>query len=117
MHAGERMQIHRNGDEINYFSRSAKDSGQMYNYTLFDTCIKEQVKEDPCILDCEIVAWNKREYTPPLAPPPLHTHTHTPPHPNPYYKSWAIDTLNNEHNVLKTVYILIHLARNEGVGV
>ncbi len=71
------MQIHRKGDTINYYSRSAKDSGEMYNYTIFDAVIKEQVKEDPCIIDCEIVAWNKREcasYNPESSQSALPTH-------------------------------------------
>ena len=59
--AGERMQIHKKGDTLHYYSRNGLDHGEQSGYTLFNSALAEQVKVEEYILDCEIIAWNKKE--------------------------------------------------------
>ena len=58
------MQIHKQGQSCQYFSRNGLDHGEQSGYTIFNTVLEEQVKEEQYILDCELVAWNKKECAP-----------------------------------------------------
>ena len=53
------MQLHREGDKIQYISRAAIDHGERSNYSLMDEAVKRQVREETCILDGELIVWNK----------------------------------------------------------
>lgn len=57
--AGERMQLHRNGDEIQYFSRRGVEHGDYSGYDIMDKVLKSQLKHEKCILDGEMIVWNK----------------------------------------------------------
>ena len=54
---GERIQLHRNGDQIWYWTRRMNDFGPR-GYCHFDTVIKQQVRSKTCILDGELVIWH-----------------------------------------------------------
>ena len=53
------MQLHRSGDDIQYFSRRGVEHGEYSGYDLFDVVVKKQLKHDKCILDGEMIVWNK----------------------------------------------------------
>ena len=55
------MQIHKKGDTLHYYSRNGLDHGEQSGYTLFNAVLAQQVKAEEYILDCEIIAWNKKE--------------------------------------------------------
>ena len=57
--SGDRIQLHRNGDDIQYYSRRGIDNGEHTNFTIMDAVVKKQLKHDKCILDGEIIVWNK----------------------------------------------------------
>jgi len=75
---GERIQVHRVGNTINYFSRMAIDHGTKNNYTQMDDAIlaatggtlsDQELKKGgaaasrfDCILDGELIVWNKRRF-------------------------------------------------------
>eukprot|EP00873_Tetraselmis_striata_P028525 jgi/Tetstr1/448789/TSEL_036023.t1 len=52
---GWRIQLHRDGDTIQYFSRNAMDHGEMYSFSGFDDAIRAQVIPQRVILDGELV--------------------------------------------------------------
>ncbi|KAK6147415.1 hypothetical protein DH2020_018327 [Rehmannia glutinosa] len=54
---GDRIQIHRNGAEINFFSRNFLDHPE-YGHGISDT-IRENILVDRCILDGEMLVWDK----------------------------------------------------------
>ncbi len=56
---GERIQIHKRGDEIRLYTRQSVDVTSRYGYglALRDTILR-CVSCDTCIIDCEIVAWD-----------------------------------------------------------
>lgn len=66
MDAGERMQIHHKGDMFFYYSRNGLDHGEQSGYTIFNRVLEKQVQGHDYILDCELVAWNKKEQASPL---------------------------------------------------
>lgn len=53
------MQLHRNGDNIQYYSRRGIDHAEHSGYDIFDVVVKKQLKHDKCILDGEMIVWNK----------------------------------------------------------
>lgn len=53
------MQVHRIGDTLLYYSRNALEHGEQSGYRIFDTVIKQQIQADMCVLDGEIIVWNK----------------------------------------------------------
>ena len=57
--AGNRMQVHRVGDAVHYFSRARNEHGAMASYSAFDRVVRGQLNQERVILDCEIVIWNK----------------------------------------------------------
>ena len=57
--AGERMQLHRDGDSIQFFSRRGKEHGALSSYDVLDVVVKKAVRHQRCILDGELVVWNK----------------------------------------------------------
>jgi DNA ligase-4 len=82
---GERIQVHRTGNEVQYFSRKAIDHGVRNKYTLLDEVIlaatggriseeelvveqgnnnnngKKAASRLDCVLDGELIVWNKRK--------------------------------------------------------
>jgi hypothetical protein len=57
--AGNRMQVHRVGDTVHYFSRARNEHGAMASYSAFDRVVRDALTQEHAILDCEIVIWNK----------------------------------------------------------
>lgn len=57
--AGDRIQLHRNGNDIQYWSRNAKEHGELSGFTVMDAVVKKQLKHEKCILDGEVIVWNK----------------------------------------------------------
>ena len=57
-HAGERMQVHRNGDVIQWFSRKGIDHGVQSDYNVLNPLVKERLKSTKCVLDGELLIWN-----------------------------------------------------------
>ncbi|MCO5598394.1 hypothetical protein L7F22_052489 [Adiantum nelumboides] len=54
---GDRIQVHKNGDEVHFFSRSFIDHRE---YTEgMSEMIRRQIKIEKCILDGEMMVWNK----------------------------------------------------------
>lgn len=53
------MQLHCNGDNIQYFSRRGVEHGEYSGYDIFDVVVKKQVKHEKCIVDGEMIVWNK----------------------------------------------------------
>ncbi|MCO5600365.1 hypothetical protein L7F22_054476 [Adiantum nelumboides] len=54
---GDRIQVHKNGDEVHFFSRSFIDHRE---YTEgMSEIIRKQIKIEKCILDGEMMVWNK----------------------------------------------------------
>ncbi len=59
---GERMQLHRTGDggcDMHYYSRNAVEHGEYSSYTAFNKAACAQLTDLNCILDGEMVIWNK----------------------------------------------------------
>ncbi|KYR02618.1 DNA ligase IV [Tieghemostelium lacteum] len=54
---GERIQIHKDGDQIKMFSRNCNDSTYIYG-DLFIPVIKECLLPDKCIIDGELIVWD-----------------------------------------------------------
>ncbi|XP_041996130.1 DNA ligase 4-like isoform X1 [Salvia splendens] len=54
---GDRIQIHKNGADINFFSRNFLDHPE-YGYAMSDI-IRENILVDRCILDGEMLVWDK----------------------------------------------------------
>ena len=54
---GERIQLHRDGDKVYYWSRQRIDHGPR-GYNVFDDVVKKQMKSSTCILDGELVIWH-----------------------------------------------------------
>jgi DNA ligase-4 len=57
--AGDRIQLHRNGNDIQYYSRRGVEHGEYSGFTVMDTVVKKQLKHEKCILDGEMIVWNK----------------------------------------------------------
>ena len=57
--AGDRIQLHRNGNNIQYYSRRGVEHGEYSGFTVMDAVVKKQLKHDKCILDGEMIVWNK----------------------------------------------------------
>ena len=56
--AGERMQMHRNGDVIQWFSRRGIDHGVQSDYNILNPLIKQRLRSTKCVLDGELLVWN-----------------------------------------------------------
>lgn len=56
------MQVHKIEDTIYYFSRSANEHGEQSGYKIFDEVVKQQVAVGTCVLDGELVVWNRSRY-------------------------------------------------------
>ncbi|EPS70380.1 hypothetical protein M569_04378, partial [Genlisea aurea] len=54
---GDRIQIHKNGDTVNFFSRNFHDHPE-YEHGLSDV-IRDNILVDRCILDGEMLVWDK----------------------------------------------------------
>ena len=59
--AGERIQVHRKGNECKFFSRNALDHGMKSSYDILIPVFEEQVKPGDFILDGELIVWNKSQ--------------------------------------------------------
>lgn len=60
---GERIQVHRCGpDEFKYFTRNNNDFG-LRGYKVLDRLFKHRLAKNQCVLDGELVVWNKRDKT------------------------------------------------------
>ena len=57
--AGDRIQLHRNGNDIQYYSRRGVEHGEYSGFTVMDAVVKKQLKHEKCILDGEMIVWNK----------------------------------------------------------
>ena len=77
-HAGNRIQVHRVGDAVHYFSRARNEHGEMSSYSVFDGVVRDQLNQPRVILDCEIIIWNKTRRAAPKhcpRPPGLGPHS------------------------------------------
>lgn len=54
------MQIHKKAAEVHYYSRNGLDHGEQSGYTIFNAVLENQIRTQDYILDCELVAWNKK---------------------------------------------------------
>jgi ATP-dependent DNA ligase len=52
------MQVHRNGDVIQWFSRKGIDHGVQSDYNILNPLVKERLKSTKCVLDGELLIWN-----------------------------------------------------------
>ena len=60
---GERIQVHREGpDAFRYFTRNNNDFGPR-GYDVLDRLFKARLRAPRCVLDGELVIWNKRDRT------------------------------------------------------
>ena len=57
-YAGERMQMHRNGDVIQWFSRKGIDHGVQSDYNILNSLVKQRLRSTKCVLDGELLVWN-----------------------------------------------------------
>lgn len=51
--------MHCNGSNIQYYSRRGVEHGEYSGFTVMDAVVKKQLKHDKCILDGEMIVWNK----------------------------------------------------------
>ncbi|KAN0022290.1 hypothetical protein ACTFIU_004466 [Dictyostelium citrinum] len=54
---GERIQIHKDGEQVKYFSRNSNDSTYIYG-SMFTPIVKESILAERCILDGELIVWD-----------------------------------------------------------
>ena len=54
------MQVHRDGQSIQWYSRRAIDHGEQSSYNIMDAPLSAQTTAQRVILDGELVAWNKK---------------------------------------------------------
>ncbi len=59
--AGERIQVHRKGSEMRFFSRNALDHGMKSSYDILIPVFEKQVMPGDFILDGELIVWNKSQ--------------------------------------------------------
>ena len=52
------MQMHRNGDVIQWFSRRGIDHGVQSDYNILNPLIKQRLRSTKCVLDGELLVWN-----------------------------------------------------------
>ena len=57
---GERIQLHKLGDRVWYYTRSGIDHGEYSGYHCLNQIFHKQVKHQDCVLDGEIIIWNKK---------------------------------------------------------
>lgn len=57
--AGERIQLHRQGSVCKYISRRAIDHGERSAYNVLNLVVQQQLSTEACILDGEMIVWNK----------------------------------------------------------
>jgi len=55
---GERIQLHRDGEAMNYWTRNMHDYGPR-GYNVFDPVVKAQLQRQRCMLDGELVIYHK----------------------------------------------------------
>lgn len=61
---GERIQIHKLGNSLRFFTRSGKDFTERHNYRkVLQDAIFSSVQADGCIIDGELVVWNRNLQT------------------------------------------------------
>ena len=58
--AGECMQVHRDGQSTQWYSRRAIDHKEESSYNIMDAPLFAQTTAQRVILDCELVVWNKK---------------------------------------------------------
>lgn len=58
--AGERMQLHRNGDKIEMYSRNSVDHTKRSGYDVLEPVFVAQLRPQAVVLDGELVVWNQR---------------------------------------------------------
>ena len=56
--AGERMQVHRDGEVVHWYSRSGIEHGGRSHYRLLNPMVKACLRSSKCILDGELLVWN-----------------------------------------------------------
>ena len=52
------MQVHRNGDVIQWYSRKGIDHGVQSDYNILNPLIKHRLRSTNCVLDGELLVWN-----------------------------------------------------------
>jgi hypothetical protein len=56
--SGWRMQLHRRGEQVQFWSRNGVEHGQYSGYSILAAFVLPQVQADEVILDGELVVWN-----------------------------------------------------------
>mmetsp|Transcript_20380 Transcript_20380/g.61402 ORF Transcript_20380/g.61402 Transcript_20380/m.61402 type:complete len:1176 (-) Transcript_20380:177-3704(-) len=56
---GERMQLHRDGNTVRYFSRNGHDHGDKSDYGVLNEMAHRQLASKQVVLDGELVVWNR----------------------------------------------------------
>ena len=64
-----RRQMHKIGDCIAYFSRRGIDQTDASSFGIFDAAVRRQIAETECVLDGELVVWNRDRCELPLRIP------------------------------------------------
>ena len=62
--AGERMQVHRDGQSIQWYSRRAIDHREESGYNIMDAPLCAQTTAQRVILDGELVVWEQERVRP-----------------------------------------------------
>lgn len=57
--AGERIQVHRKGSQMAFYSRRALEHGTQSSYNILIPVFEKQMKPGDFILDGELIVWNK----------------------------------------------------------
>ena len=57
--AGERIQVHRKGSQMAFYSRNALEHGTKSSYDILIPVFEKQMKPGDFILDGELIVWNK----------------------------------------------------------
>jgi ATP-dependent DNA ligase len=52
------MQLHRQGEEVQFWSRRGVEHGRHSGYQILAPVVEEQVRAQEIILDGELVVWN-----------------------------------------------------------
>jgi DNA ligase-4 len=60
---GERIQLHKDGKDMRYYSRNSVEHGEYSGYCVLNEVLATQIKPDRCVLDGELIIWNKKYET------------------------------------------------------
>ena len=57
---GERIQLHKDGKQMKYYSRNSVEHGEYSGYSVLDEAFRKQIRSEKCVLDGELIIWNKK---------------------------------------------------------